>query len=345
MTQKNTKELCWGIIGGGEVCEVKSGPALMQISGSRVKSIMRRNLKKAKDFAERHGIPNAYNEADKLFQDPEINAIYIATPPDTHADYTVKAAAAGKLIYVEKPMARTFEECQIMIEACQQAKVPLFVAYYRRAFPNILKVKELLKANTIGSIRSVNISLQQRLETEIVSLTAENNWRVNPKIAGGGYFYDLASHQLDTLDFLLGPITEAKGYSENQSNTYEADDITLGSFKFANGAVGQGLWCFNISSVSQQDSITLLGSKGQISFPFFGDNHVLLETEAQGVQKFNFEISKHVHKPLIQTVVDEFQGKGSCPSTDISGARTNWVMEQFMGKTSNKKPSEEGFNT
>lgn len=330
MIEKVKKEICWGIIGVGDVCEVKSGPALINVANSSVKAVMRRDVEKAKDFADRHNIERWYDNADDLLNDPEVNAIYIATPPDTHAKYTLKAAAVNKPVYVEKPMARTFEECLSMIEACNNANVPLFVAYYRRALPNILKVKELISSNAIGSIRSIDISLQMTIEPEVLGAKAvDTNWRVNPEIAGGGYFYDLASHQLDAMDFLFGPIIQAKGFSENQSKRYKADDITVGIFKFDNGIIGKGLWAFNTSQTSQCDKTTIIGSKGQISFPFFGDHHVLLEKDNAPIQKLEFEISKHIQMPLIQTIVDALQGKGNCPSTGKSAARTNWVLEQI----------------
>lgn len=330
MEQKIINEICWGIIGVGDVCETKSGPPLIQIPNSSVKAVMRRNSEKAKDFAKRHGIEKWYNDADDLLNDPEINAIYIATPPETHAEYTLKAAAFGKPVYVEKPMARSHKECQSMIEACKKAKVPLYVAYYRRTLPNILKVKELIDSGSIGDIRSVDITVQMTIENEIVGTHDHpNNWRVDPEVSGGGYFYDLASHQLDALDFIIGPIIEAKGFSENQSKKYKADDITVGVFKFNNGILGKGLWVFNTSKASQYEMTTIIGSKGQISFPFWGDHHVTLEIDNEPAKKFEFEVPKYIQTLLIQTIVNDLQGKGNCPSTGVSGARTNWVLEQI----------------
>ncbi|WP_406684975.1 Gfo/Idh/MocA family oxidoreductase [Seonamhaeicola sp. MEBiC1930] len=330
MELKNTNDICWGIIGVGDVCETKSGIPLIQTHNSSVKAVMRRNYDKAMDFAKRHGISKWYDNADDLLNDPDVNAIYIATPPETHAEYTLKAAALGKPVYVEKPMARSYKECQSMVEACKKANVPLFVAYYRRTLPNILKVKELIDNNIIGDIRSVDIAVQMTIENEIVGTHhLPNNWRVDPEVAGGGYFYDLASHQLDALDFIFGPIIEAKGFSENQSETYKADDITVGIFKFKNGIIGKGLWAFNTSKASQFEMTTIIGSKGQISFPFWGDHHVTLKLENQPPKKFEFEVPKYIQKTLIQTIINDLLDKGKCPSTGVSGARTNWVLEQI----------------
>lgn len=330
MAQKVIDEICWGIIGVGDVCETKSAQPLMTISNSTVKAVMRRNADKAKDFAKRHGIAKWYDNADDLLNDPEVNAIYIATPPSTHAEYTIKAAAVGKPVYVEKPMARTHQECLLMVEACKKANVPLFVAFYRRTLPNILKVKELIDNGAIGAIRSIDISVQMTIENDIVGThDLPNNWRVDPKVAGGGYFYDLASHQLDALDFIFGPITEAKGFSENQSKNYKADDITIGVFKFKNGILGKGLWAFNTSKASQYEMTTIIGSKGQISFPFWGDHHVTLKLENEPVKKFEFEVPEYIQEILIQSIVDELRGKGTCISTGISGARTGWVLDHI----------------
>ncbi len=330
METKPIKNVRWGIIGVGNVCEVKSGPALQQVPNSAIAAVMRRNAEKAMDFAKRHDIPKWYDNADALIADPEINAIYIATPPDSHELYTLKAAAAGKPVYVEKPMARNHKECLAMVSACERAKVLLFVAYYRRALPSILKIKELLDAGAIGEVRFVRIQLQKPLRPDIVGAGQDlKNWRIQPEIAGGGYFYDLASHQLDVMDFLFGPIVAAQGYATNQSAVYPAEDITLGTFRFANGILGQGTWAFNTAATSDIELTSIIGSKGQITFPFFGDHHVRLQRDGQPLEVFNFTISKHIQISLIKTIVDELQGHGKCPSTGISGARTNWVMEQI----------------
>ncbi|MDX5436908.1 MAG: Gfo/Idh/MocA family oxidoreductase, partial [Pontibacter sp.] len=134
----------WGIIGCGDVTEVKSGPAFQKIENSELVAVMRRDSAKAQDYAARHGVPKWYDSAEALIHDPDVDAVYIATPPDSHAAYTLRVAAAGKSVYVEKPMALNYTQCQEMLAACNQANVPLFIAYYRRSQPLFLKVKELL---------------------------------------------------------------------------------------------------------------------------------------------------------------------------------------------------------
>ena len=326
----------WGIIGCGNVTEVKSGPAFQKIAGSDLVMVMRRHGEQAEDYARRHNVPKWTTDADELIHDPGVDAVYIATPPDTHAEYTVRVAAAGKPVYVEKPMARNYAECLRMIEACEAADVPLFVAYYRRRLPTFLKVKELIDAGAVGDVRFVNIQLFQSIRP------AERNpntrpWRVIPEIAGGGHFFDLASHQLDYLDYLLGPITGAQGQTANQAGFYTAEDVVCANFRFASGVMGSGIWCFTVAPDQKLDRIEIYGSEGKISFATFDLAPVRLErshTEQNNdVEMWEIPYPDHVQQPLIQSIVDELLNRGDkCPSTGITAARTSRVMDEIVGK-------------
>ncbi|MCC6167797.1 MAG: Gfo/Idh/MocA family oxidoreductase [Caldilineaceae bacterium] len=320
-------EVRWGIIGCGNVTEVKSGPAFNKVPNSRLAMVMRRDAAKAQDYARRHGVPRWTSDADALIHDPEVNAVYIATPPDSHADYTVRAAAAGKPIYVEKPMARTAAECDVMLEVCRAADVPLFVAYYRRRLPTFLKVEEWLRAGAIGGLRTATITLLR--PPSQADHQPDKPWRVQPEIAGGGYFFDLASHQLDVLDYLLGPIAQATGYSANLAGLYVAEDTVCGSFRFASGVLGTGTWCFAAAPGQEAERIELLGSAGKITFSAFAlSDPIELEVGGQ-VERFQAEPPAHVQQPLIATVVDALLGRGDCPSTGVSAARTSRMLEQI----------------
>jgi len=322
-------EICWGILGCGTVTEVKSGPAFNRIEGSKLVAVMRRDGEKARDYARRHGVPNWYDDADKLINDPDVNAVYIATPPDCHAEYTIRAAQASKPVYVEKPMARSFAECETMIEACEKANVPLFVAYYRRTLPDFLKVKELVHTGAIGRVCLVTVELYNQPRPE--ALDSDNPpWRVIPEIAGGGYFFDLGSHELDFLDYLFGPIVSVNGHTANQAGLYPAEDIVCASFTFESGVLGSAVWCFTVSPQSRKDCIRIVGDKGNITFSSFDPGPVTLET-ARGVEQFKIPRPQHVQQPLIQTVVNELQGRGKCPSTGLTAARTSWVMDRIVG--------------
>lgn len=323
----------WGILGVGDVCEVKSAPAMQLIKNSKLVAVMRRNGAKAKDYAERHQVSKWYNHADELINDPEVNAIYIATPPNAHEELTLKAAQAGKPVYVEKPMAKSFAECKRMIAACNKFNVPLYVAYYRRMLPNFLKLKSLIESGIIGEVRLVKIELYKTIDPDIVSKTIGTmpiNWRVDPEISGGGYFFDLAAHQLDFLDFVFGPIQTVNGYAGNQAGLYKAADIVTSSFTFENGIQGIGSWCFTVDEKAQKDELTIIGTEGKIYISFFGEAEIIVEKSAlKSKQQFSFDLPKHIQQPLIQTIVDDLLGTGICPSTGASAARTNWVMEEM----------------
>jgi len=326
---EKVEKIIWGIIGAGDVCEIKSAPAMYSISNSEVKMVMRRNAAKAADFAKRHGIERWTTDLDELLNDDEINAIYIATPPGSHAELTLKAAKAGKAVYVEKPMANSYAECVSMINACRKADVPLFTAYYRRTLPGFLKVKELIDNGKIGEVRFVNIEMYQPLRPDVVA-NSENNWRVIPEIAGGGYFHDLASHQLDYLDFVFGPIAESKGIAVNQAHIYPADDIVAASFRFESGVIGSGMWCFTTDAVSEKDSVRIVGSKGELTFNTFGSPMIInVVSQDTGNEEFSFSHTQPIQQPLIQAIVDQLRGVGNSPSTGISGARTSQVLESI----------------
>lgn len=329
MKKFQDSEVRWGILGVGNVCEVKSAPAMNIVPRSKLAAVMRRDEAKVKDYAERHRVSKWYTSAEALIQDPEVNAIYIATPPNAHLELTRMAAEAGKPVYVEKPMARNHAECLGMIEICEKAGVPLFVAYYRRALPHFIKIKELLETGAIGEIRTVQINLKQVVEPELIA-KLENNWRVVPEIAGGGYFFDLASHQLDLLDFFFGKISHASGFAANQAKAYEAEDIVVGSFAFENGVLGTGNWCFTSSHAAEKDEIIIDGNKGQIRFATFGKGEFTLIQDFQEPQHFHLHLPHHIQQPLIQSIVEELLGTGTCPSSGISGARANWVMGELV---------------
>ena len=316
----------WGIIGCGDVTEVKSGPAFQLADGSQLTAVMRRDAGRASDYARRHDIARWYDDADELIEDSQVDAVYIATPPDSHADYTSRVAKAGKPVYVEKPMARTHEECQVMVACCRDAGVPLFVAYYRRRLPLFLKVEELLGDGAIGEVRFVSIELFG--PPAAADLDRRHlPWRVIPEIAGNGYFFDLGSHQLDLLDYLLGPIAEAHGTAANQAGLYETSDVVSASLRFDSGVVGTGLWCFTAYESCRTDRIQIVGSSGRLTFSTFELSQPLLLERSAGDESFSFLPPTHVQQPLIQTITDELLGRGRCPSTGESAARTNRILE------------------
>jgi predicted dehydrogenase len=235
---------------------------------------------------------------------------------------------AGKPVYVEKPMAGNYSECLDMIRVSEESGVPLFVAYYRRALPLFLKVKELVEQGQIGKPLMTTIRLYQRSTAQ--EQNSENlPWRVRPEIAGAGIFYDLASHQLDFLDFLFGPVKQVQGQALNLGKLYPAEDTVSADFIFENQVMGSGSWCFVADRSWEEDSMTILGSAGSLKFACYHPAKLILQ-KTEGTIEFDFPKPPHVGGGLIQLVVDELRGIGQSPSTGKTAARTSRVMEEIV---------------
>ncbi len=320
-------EVRWGLIGCGSVTEVKSGPPLQLTPHSSLVAVMRRNAVLAEDYAKRHRVPKWYSDADALINDPEVNAVYIATPPDAHSNYAIKAMRAGKPVYVEKPMGRTYAECLEMLKVSGETGMPIYVAYYRRALPGFLKVKELVESDAIGSVRMVNVRFYRSLEKEL----RENDvpWRLQPEVAGGGLLFDLASHTLDYLDYVFGAIGNIKANAFNQASLYLAEDIVLANWQHESGVAGTGSWCFTTSDKNVLDEVEIIGDQGRIIFSTFEFTPVVLENKL-GRQEFPFERPAHVQSNLMAKIVASLRGEGESPSTGKSAARTNRVMDEMV---------------
>ena len=318
----------WGIIGVGNVTEVKSGPAFYKTENSELVAVMRRDAEKVADYAKRHNISKYYTNALDLINDTEVDAVYIATPPDSHANYAIEAMRAGKPVYVEKPMAKNYNECLEMINVSKQTRMPLWVAYYRRTLPAFLKVKELIEQNTIGKSLMINVTLHKQAE-ERGKTPNEMHWHVFPEIAGAGHFFDLASHQFDFLDFVFGPVTNVKGYASNLAGLYPAEDTVSGTWKHESGIIGTGSWCFVVNESSEKDEIVIIGEEGQISLPCFSPGKLKI-TKDSGIIEMDFENPEHISQNLVRQVVEELRGVGKCVSTGVSAARTSWVLDEMV---------------
>ncbi|GAB3940890.1 Gfo/Idh/MocA family oxidoreductase [Spirosoma harenae] len=324
-------QINWGIIGCGDVTEVKSGQAFNKVPHSKLVAVMRRDAAKAADYAKRHKVPTWYDDADALINDPNVNAVYVATPPGSHADYAIRALRAGKPVYVEKPMAMNAAECEAMNQASRETGRPLFVAFYRRALPYFLKVKELVDQKVVGDVRYVNVQLNWQPADRELGKGPEPNWRVTPAISGGGLLHDLASHQFDFLEYVVGPLKSARGISRNQAGLYEADDIVMANFEFESGVLGTGSWCWTVNKEQRLEQTQIIGSKGKITFSYFENFIIKVETES-GLEEITVPFPEHVQQPLIQLIVNELRGEGKSPSTGETGARSNMILDWITAR-------------
>jgi predicted dehydrogenase len=268
------KHINWGIIGCGDVTELKSGPAFNKVANSSLVAVMRRNAAKAQDYARRHKVPRWYDDAAKLISDPEVNAIYVATPPSSHEEYVMAAINAGKPVYVEKPMANDYAAARQMADTASAKNIKLVVAHYRREQPRFRKVKQLIEEKAIGEILLTRLELSKPPMTQDEMADPKIGWRVIPSIAGGGLFHDLGTHQLDLMSYFFGPAQKVTGIATNQGHIYAADDLVAGNILFMNGIAFSGTWCFNAAPAAAKDQCEIIGTRGKISFTVFGTDTI-----------------------------------------------------------------------
>jgi 1,5-anhydro-D-fructose reductase (1,5-anhydro-D-mannitol-forming) len=318
----------WGMIGCGNVTEIKSGPAIYKSNNSSLIAVMCPHIDRARNYAARHNITDFYDTAEQIINHPYITAVYIATPVKFHAPYAIQAMEAGKAVYLEKPMALNYKQCLELKEVSIKTGSKLFVAYYRRSLDYFIKIKELINAHAIGEITSVAISLLKPARME--DYDKENlPWRVIPELSGGGYFYDLACHQIDLLQFLLGPIVKAKGYAENKAGLYQAEDTVSAEWTFASGISGAGNWSFVCRDEEKQDTIILYGTKGRIEFSTFDFTPIQLQAD-DNMRMFNYKTPAHIQMPFIETIIHELTGRGTSDADLDSAVNTNKVMNQII---------------
>jgi predicted dehydrogenase len=325
------KKIKWGIIGCGDVTEVKSGPAFNKVKNSELVAVMRRDDEKAKDYASRHHVPKWYSNASELIHDPDVNAIYIATPPSSHEEYTMAAFDAGKPVYVEKPMSVDAASAIRMAKVARDKKLKLVVAHYRNAQPLFNGIKQLLTKKVIGDVRFVKSELYKPSLSVSELEISKNAWRVDPSIAGGGLFHDLAPHQFGLMNYFFGEAEKVSGISLNQGGLYKADDMVAGNILFKNGVLFNGIWCFNVSPEDEKDHCRVVGEKGSIAFTFFNQREVIVTVNGKK-ETFTYDILQHVQQPMIEKIVEYFSDEGPNPCNGEEGALAMEWIEKFTGK-------------
>jgi len=314
----------WGIVGCGDVTEVKSGPAFRKVRGSKLVAVMRRDGALARQYAKRHGVARWYDDVDALLRDPEVDAVYVATPVGSHAEIARKVAGAGKPAYVEKPMARHAPECEDMVDAFGRAGVPLFVAYYRRKLPRFTQVAALLAAGAVGRVTGVRYhygSASHRKPTTPLP------WRLDAAQSGGGLFLDLGCHALDIIDFLLGPLHEICGMARNVASDHDVEDTVAMTFCVGDGVPGVASW--NFAQQKREDGLEIAGTEGHVRLSVFGETpiHVTRGTSVETIEVANPE---HIQQPLVRSIVDALLGRSECPSTGETALRTSVVMDTVL---------------
>lgn len=314
----------WGMIGCGDVTERKSAPAYQQVEGFALHGLYGRTRAKADDYAARHSVPHVFDSAEALINASDIDAIYIATPPDSHEAYAFEVARAGKPCCIEKPMAPDHEACVRIRDAFAARGLPLFVAYYRRALPRFGQVKAWLDEGAIGCVRHVHWTLTKPASPTDVEAT---NWRVDAAVAPGGYFDDLASHGLDLFCWLFGEVADVAGFATNQQGLYNAADAVTGCWLHRGGVTGSGNW--NFGGADREDRVEIIGSAGRILFSIFDDAPLRLVRDGGAIETVveHPPVIQHFH---VEAMRDHLAGRGLHPSTGESAAHTAWVMDRIL---------------
>lgn len=321
---ENLREVRWGILGCGDVCEVKSGPAFNKVPNSVLRAVMRRDRDKVIDFAKRHHVPKYYTDARDLIHDPDINAIYIATPPVNHEAYAIACMEAGKPVYIEKPVTLNSDACERILQASRASGVKASVAHYRRGLSLFQKIKSIVKSGAIGKPRVISCNTFQAATEK---MKASGYWRTTPQVSGGGLFFDLAPHQLDIFYWLFGTPSVLHGYSLNQKRDYAAPDLTNVEAVFDTGIYLHALWSFSLDASSDRDACEIFGDKGCVRFSFFRTAELEVIT-ARGSEKMTLPFPENIQQPMIDAVVKFFRGEGENPCSLEDALVTMRIMDR-----------------
>lgn len=304
MVKENKKYINWAIIGCGDVTEIKSGPGLYKSKNSNLLGVYNRTLSKAEDYARRHGISRIYKSVNELLSDDDIDVVYIATPPSTHYEYTIKTLNSNKIPYIEKPMVTNYLDAENIQNLATKKNITPYVAFYRRGLDKFIKIKEILDSGVIGDVKIVNVTQLMKVD-ELEKDEKTRPWRVIPEISGGGKFLDVGTHVLDCLIWFLGEIESISGLVENRGGYYNTDDTVLTTIKFKNNIVGSGSWCF----VADKDfsEVQIIGEKGNITYDGLSIKNFYVTVEGKTTE-YKFSSPEHISMPYQQSITNELLG-------------------------------------
>jgi 1,5-anhydro-D-fructose reductase (1,5-anhydro-D-mannitol-forming) len=286
----------WGIIGAGNVAEFKSGPALMQAPGSTVTAVMRRDAEKARDFALRYDVPRWYSDVDALLADPEVDAVYVASPHHLHLAHVTRAAQAGKAILCEKPVGVSTAEAQTVVDVCRAASVSLSVAYYRRYWPVVQVMRRLLADGAIGEVVQARVQLADHFVPD-----PTRAWLTEPEKAGGGALANAGSHWIDLVRYLLGDVDEVTAACSGHFSGFATEDTIGVQMRMASEAlVSLNVTLCSPASVNEFD---IAGTNGRLFAGPLSDGRLMLQRDAREPEMLHFPRSAAAHMELVTEVV------------------------------------------
>lgn len=326
MRNKDSKTVCWGMIGCGDVTEKKSGPALYKCENSKLKIVYSRTYSKALDYAKRHNIEKTCRSIEEMLEDDEIQAVYIATPPSSHKDYAIKCIEHGKIPLIEKPMAQSYAECLEIYEASKMKNIPVYVNFYRRGMEKHRKIKEIIDNNELGKVLCVQIKQFKKAAEE--ELDREKlPWRLIPSLSGGGKFIDMAPHVLDIVNYLFGDIVEVHGVAENYGHLYDVEDTVTAIIKTNKNILINGIWCY--VSDYEEEEICIIGDKGTLRTGVLSYSPIIVKNH-HGEEKYSYNEPEHVAMPYIQSIINEIIGLESSQANLDSAINTVRVIDEIL---------------
>jgi len=311
----------WGLIGCGDVALHKGGPALAEARGGALGAVMSRDPAKGGEYAGHFGCSRVYGQIGELLADGDLDAVYIATPPNLHAEQTLRSAQAAKHILCEKPMALSTQDCRRMIHGCDRSGVKLFVAYYRRRFPAIVKMKALLDEGIVGRITMARAQCSFPYQP---LPDAKDYWRLDPAIAGGGFLWDIGSHRIDLLVHLLGQPRRVTAFVETVTIDAPVDDSASLLIAFEGGAQAAGLFHWNVAA--NTDEIEIGGTGGRIRCDM-ATGEVVCQRAKGSAERWKLPPPRISHLGLVEDVVKCVAEDAPNPCDGHEGLQTNAIME------------------
>ncbi len=296
----------WGVIGAGNVFESKSGPALYQTPNSELVAVMRTDAAKAEETAKRHGAPRWYTDAESLVTDPEVNAVYVASPHYLHPAHVALAARAKRVVLCEKPVGASVAQAQQCVEVCRANGVPLTVAYYRRFWPVTQAMFKYLNDGAIGQVVAARAQL-----SDWFSADNERAWLVSRAKSGGDALANAGAHWVDLIRFLLGDVIGVMAFCSSKFSGYETDDTTIVQMQLANGAL-VSLTSTRRTPISTNE-LDIFGTEGRLYASPLSEGHLILHRRGRDPEILNYPRTGVVHSALIAELVKCMIGNQSSP--------------------------------
>ena len=288
----------WGLIGCGDISRKRVAPALRDAEHSELHAVARAQADLAGEFAAAFGVRKHYADWRELISDPEIDAVYIATPVDLHAEQTIATARAGKHVLCEKPLALTAADCGRASAACDEAGVQLGVAYYRRFYPVLDRIKQIIAAGEIGRPVMARINAFESFNPEPGE---PRHWLIEKKRSGGGPMMDFGCHRIEVLMNLLGPIDRTIAFTDQVRLQRDVEDTAGAFFHFKRGAHATLL--VSHAAFESQDTLDVFGSEGTLRVPVLNEGQLLVKTR-ESERSESHPPHSNLHQPLVEDFVN-----------------------------------------